>query len=376
MEKKVPSCGVAHVLRKTVKVDIPVCFAAVLPTAECNIHSSYLGPVNINAHVSGDKVTLDTEVKGMLGYPNIRVKVIDAQEYGLDPLTYTYDGQQLASLPAVTLSISKCRESAILAKTADKKTKHKCYLQTNAVDIFHNTCNYIEFLHKYLQRNNVTDDAFLVSICNVKMDNAFWSGEYMVYGTGDSMFYPLGTIDIGGHEASHGLIQSIAGLEYRGHSGAINESYADIIGTCFEFYMYKKIKTLYGESDWVVGESSGKQVNYLRNMSDPNDAAFPQPKIYQGKYWADPNDMIVDLGGVHINSGVGNYCFYLMSQKMGWERSLSIFWTCLKRLPSTATYVDFRNTIAQITASSQKNCVDFILEDIGLDKNIKSDWDI
>ena len=55
----------------------------------------------------------------------------------------------------------------------------------------------------------------------------------------------------------------------------------------------------------------------MRSMSDPNSAPAiidaQQPDTYKGKYWANTASAIDD-GGVHTNSGVGNFWFYLLSQ--------------------------------------------------------------
>ncbi len=78
----------------------------------------------------------------------------------------------------------------------------------------------------------------VVSIINVnnengtKMDNAYWNGEMMFYGNGNTSFFPLaGSLDVGGHEMTHGVVQNTAYLEYKGQSGAINESMADVFGS-------------------------------------------------------------------------------------------------------------------------------------------------
>ena len=51
-------------------------------------------------------------------------------------------------------------------------------------------------------------------------------------------------------------------------------------------------------------------------MSDPNITpallAPNQPDTYEGNYWASTTSSF-DNGGVHINSGVGNHWFYLLS---------------------------------------------------------------
>lgn len=144
----------------------------------------------------------------------------------------------------------------------------------------------------------------------------------MVYGNGDYPPYPSGFvgnpvvgIDVAGHEYSHLIIgrNGLGGLTYQGESGALNESIADMMGTAIEFYS--------GISpNWLMGEGILNPAvvppGYFRSMSDPNSGpvAFgaQQPDTYQGTYWVDPTSA-ADQGGVHTNSGVGNYWFYLLS---------------------------------------------------------------
>ncbi|MGK4567983.1 M4 family metallopeptidase [Flavobacterium sp. 3HN19-14] len=61
----------------------------------------------------------------------------------------------------------------------------------------------------------------------------------MVYGLGDGNFLcPVVGLDVEGHEYTHMVVDfnGNGGLEYVGESGALNESFADIFGTCVEFY--------------------------------------------------------------------------------------------------------------------------------------------
>src|SRR5262249_54274837 len=57
-------------------------------------------------------------------------------------------------------------------------------------------------------------------------ENAFWSDSCfcMTYGDGSSFFYPLTSLDVTGHEMSHGVMASEAALTYSGESGGLNES--------------------------------------------------------------------------------------------------------------------------------------------------------
>ena len=68
------------------------------------------------------------------------------------------------------------------------------------------------------------------------MDNAFWNGFAMFYGSGNTLFTsPLAkSLDVAGHEISHGVIQNTANLTYQGQSGALNESFADVFGVLID----------------------------------------------------------------------------------------------------------------------------------------------
>jgi len=131
--------------------------------------------------------------------------------------------------------------------------------------------------------------------------NAFWNGEFMTYGDGNaaSGVTPLTTLDICGHEITHGLTERTADLVYRNEPGALNESFSDILGTAVEFYARPE------NANWTNGEDIG---DIIRSLEDPK--AYSQPDTYGGTNWYTGWG---DNGGVHINSGVLNYWFYLLS---------------------------------------------------------------
>jgi hypothetical protein len=368
------------------------------------IHSAYLGEVNLDVYdVGNGYVALQSIVRGLPGHSDIFVKEIDARINRLTPGKLQYGIQQLAGLQPTLINIEQAAHHAsIIKKLVAKKTYielhggklkpsdqnqlHRSYIHNNAVDIHFNTCHYLDFLHKHIGKNNVINSNILLSIHNVHtLDNAYWTGDYMVYGNGDTMFYPLGSSDIGGHEAGHGLVQTTAGLKYRGHSGALNESFADVFGVSFEFFLYNKFNSnsdgntsddINGGSDWFIGEDGGKRIEYLRNMEDPTNAEFPQPKTYKGIHWADPNNEDNDFGGVHINSGVGNYTFYLLTTCVGWEKALGVFWACLQQLGPDSNYIDFRNYLKAVCVgdTSLENGVKMALEGAGLTDDAVTDW--
>ncbi|WP_026451186.1 M4 family metallopeptidase [Aequorivita capsosiphonis] len=134
--------------------------------------------------------------------------------------------------------------------------------------------------------------------------NAFWDGSRMTYGDGDGVNYgPLVSLDICGHEITHGVTEYSANLVYSYQSGALNESFSDIFGESIE-------KFASGTNDWLMGDDigAGGSGGALRSMSNPN--AYNNPDTYQGTYWYGGSG---DSGGVHTNSGVQNFWFYVLS---------------------------------------------------------------
>ncbi len=169
-------------------------------------------------------------------------------------------------------------------------------------------------------------------------NNASWNGTYNVmnYGDGDGVnCLPFVSIDVTGHEFTHGVVQYTAGLIYQGESGALNESFADIMGTAIEFYASSS-------PDWLCGEDFILTPPYYgRSMSNPN--ACSDPDTYNGSYWADPSNIYNDHGGVHINSGVQNFWFYLLSQGGSGTNDISHSYSVTGIGINSATRIAYRN---------------------------------
>lgn len=264
----------------------------------------------------------------------------------------------------------------------DPEELRKLYVKNSCVDIHFNTIEFLLFLQSKLRRDSINNGKLLLSIFNEpNLDNAFFSGEYMIYGNGDKIFYPLTSIDVSAHELTHGLVQSTAGLEYLGHSGALNESFSDMLGTALELYLYEKFNTdsdttndLQGEADWLCGEDIGKSIKYIRNLQNPEHAEQPQPGTYRGHLWADPNNESADFGGVHTNSGVTNRCFYLLTQSLGINISLPLVYNCLIKLNKLSDLIDFRNTLIECSPDQIKSLVQKCLDGVGLTTQAVSDW--
>lgn len=146
-------------------------------------------------------------------------------------------------------------------------------------------------------------------------NNAFWNGSYMTYGDGNgTTFSPLVTLDIAGHEMTHGVTERTANLTYANESGALNESMSDVFGAMVE-------RSVQGESanTWKIGEQcytpsngTGDALRYMDNPHLASNSGYTSdddPDHYAERYTGSG-----DNGGVHINSGIANYAFYLAAK--------------------------------------------------------------
>ena len=160
---------------------------------------------------------------------------------------------------------------------------------------------YDYYMNKH-NRNSIDGSGYkLVSYVHYDNNyaNAFWNGQFMTFGDGNSTYGPLVALDIVGHEISHGLTSNTANLDYQYESGALNEAFSDIFGTAIEYYAKPN------EANWQMGEDIGVP---MRDMSNPKSKG--DPDTYLGTNYATGT---ADNGGVHTNSGVLNFIFFLMS---------------------------------------------------------------
>lgn len=174
-------------------------------------------------------------------------------------------------------------------------------------------------------------------------DNAFWDGQQMVYGDGDEnlpadeRLFNRFTIalDIIGHELAHGVTQYEAELAYFQQPGALNESMSDVFGSLVK--QYQRGQTA-DQADWVIGEgllTPNVNGTGIRSMKAPG-TAYNDPVLGKDPQPAHMKDYVntaSDNGGVHINSGIPNYAFYLTAIELGgfaWEKAGQIWYVTLK----------------------------------------------
>jgi Zn-dependent metalloprotease len=138
-------------------------------------------------------------------------------------------------------------------------------------------------------------------------DNAFWSDACfcMTYGDGDGSDYdPFVSLDIVGHELSHGVTSHTARLRYSGEPGGLNEATSDIFGTLIEFYAQNPEDP----PDYLIGERVVRGGGgALRSM------AWPEHDHRSVGCW----EQGVGSLDVHYSSGIANHFFYLLAEGTG-----------------------------------------------------------
>ncbi len=152
-------------------------------------------------------------------------------------------------------------------------------------------------------------------------DNAFWDGERMVFGDGDGQIFGRFTasLEVIGHELTHGVTERTAGLIYSGQPGALNEHISDVFGSLVK---QRHLGQDAAAADWLIGADlllPGVDGVALRSMIAPG-TAYDDPRLGKDPQ-PDHMDRFVatadDNGGVHINSGIPNRAFVLAAQAIG-----------------------------------------------------------
>ncbi|MES2565982.1 MAG: PKD domain-containing protein [Bacteroidota bacterium] len=176
-----------------------------------------------------------------------------------------------------------------------------------------------------------------------EFNNAFWDGTYMVFGDGDGSSYnPFSCTDIVGHELTHAVTESSAGLVYMDESGGLNESFSDIFGVAIDFYANPTT------ANFLEGEQCSVTNTPFRNMISPKTTY--QPDTYMGQYWE--YDGGIDNGGVHTNSQVQNHWFYLLCQGGTGINDNSVAYNISAIGISNAEKIAYRNLTNYLTPNS------------------------
>ncbi|WP_329328884.1 M4 family metallopeptidase [Streptomyces luteogriseus] len=231
--------------------------------------------------------------------------------------TYTGDAENKTDKCLLTICLT--RAPATLFTDADNQwgTGAAADRSTVAVDAQYGTDVTWDYYKKVHGRDGIAGDgkgSFNRVHYGKDYNNAFWDDNCfcMTYGDGDGkLMGPLVSLDVAGHEMSHGVTSKTAALTYSGESGGLNEATSDVFGTLVEFHA----ANAEDRGDWLIGEKvvrSGLGREALRFMDKPSK---------DGKSADCWNAKLGDLD-VHYSSGVGNHFAYLLAEGSG-KKSLN-----------------------------------------------------
>ncbi|NJM24042.1 MAG: peptidase M4 family protein [Richelia sp. RM2_1_2] len=240
-----------------------------------------------------------------------------------------------------------------------------------------------DFFQEICDRNSIDDKGLRLDSTvhyGEKYENAFWNGTQMVYGDGDGELFNRFTksVDVIGHELTHGITQYEADLIYFGESGALNESFSDVFGSLVK----QRIKNQTADkADWLIGVglfTEKVKGQGIRSMKAPG-TAYDDPVLGKDPQPAHMKDLYTgakDNGGVHINSGIPNRAFYLAATEIGgyaWEKAGKIWYISLcERLRSKANFKQAAEVTIKVAgelygeASSEQKAVINAWKEVGV----------
>ncbi|KAH7246543.1 hypothetical protein BKA59DRAFT_493668 [Fusarium tricinctum] len=279
-------------------------------------------------------------------------ELIDGELYdnrgGLKALIYTAGGQEV--LPG---------HNALSGRGGQLDKTRGQNVQSIVRDIF--SFFEFEFGHRLFEKEGHTI-AITINYGH-NYTNAHWTGKRVILGSGNPSLWDEFDMarDVIGHEVAHGVILRTSGLNGSGEPGALSEHLADVFGLLYKH----NVESPYADAKdcvWTIGESlwsppggffgfssidpdiikslwtgsGGKVVDnhtrqdptvardvtstkamhfnkfphYLRSFKDPSSINPRQPMNYN-----DYKNLPYDNGGVHHNSGIGNYAFYVAADE-------------------------------------------------------------
>lgn len=214
----------------------------------------------------------------------------------------------------------------------------------------------LKYFKEILGRNSM-DNLGMDMVINVhfgeKYINAFWDGDDISLGDGDGEIFLnfSRSLDVIAHELSHGVTQYTANFKYKGQSGALHEHFSDAFASAITQYALKQTAE---DADWLIGnEIMGPELygESIRSMREPGTAYDNNlmGKDIQPAHMKDYYTGTVDHHGVHINSGIPNKAFYLVSKEIETDTAALIWYNALQKLWPNANFNDAMIKIVEAT---------------------------
>ncbi len=158
------------------------------------------------------------------------------------------------------------------------------------------------------------ENAFFCGQCGYHDEDLIVFGEglpsnYYLPDTGQYVDYLVAALSIVAHEYAHGVTTYTSNLIYQNESGALDEAFSDIMGVSANFYQRTTTGSGLLQADYIAGKETFRpkqtgSVYGVRNIGNPS--ALDDPDHYSKRYLGTD-----DNGGVHTNSTIASYAFYL-----------------------------------------------------------------
>lgn len=206
------------------------------------------------------------------------------------------------------------------------------------------------------------------------MFNAFWDGinKQMVYGNPNpSQYHPFSaSLDVVGHELTHGVTQHTANLAYVNQSGAMNEAYSDYFGNAID--VNHTGISMQDPKAGYLGEAlckTSRPSNFSCPLRDLNDGSTTTDYVY---FLAD-----LDNGGVHLNSTIYGGTLWDIREDLGANADRYIYRALEAYETPLDDFVDGRNAI--VAAARELGATDIEIQAIEDDftaHGITDGWDV
>ena len=193
--------------------------------------------------------------------------------------------------------------------------------RTDAVSAASNLSKVYDYYKTRFNRNSVNGQGgTMTGVVNMNQANAYSDFQSLTMTFGNTDHYAE-ALDVVAHEMTHSVISTTSKLVYQFQSGALNESFADILGEGCEAHFNN------GTPDWKMGTALRQQG---RALDDPGSKISVLGRPFPSKFSQfEVLDAGQDAGGVHINSSITNHAFYLLAKGMngaiGLDEALNIF---------------------------------------------------
>ena len=247
-------------------------------------------------------------------------------------------------------------EGAVRRREGDPRTG-----DPDVDDVYRNTGTVLDFYRRVFDRISVDGKGLPLSSSvryrqspSQPMLGAYWYRQQKVMAYGEEiqgvLKRPAKALDVAGHEITHGVVEFTANFANEGEPGALNESFADVMGSLIK--QWRKGQTA-KQADWLIGDEivfRTPTVRAIRSLKAPGTAYTDDPHMgsdQQVWHMRDKYTGPKDDGGVHINSGIPSHAFYRCAVAVGgraWERVGPVWYDALLRLHPHSDFEDCART--------------------------------